>query len=252
MENKNAIEAWALYDSVLVGEGMAAKSGAGWYDTFSDLANETEIGFFNQRNRAVVGVPYTSLDTSEQIPFAFRATSIGLDVYVPPFSDIDPANDGSLGIPRYHHFLELLRHASFRLVISQDEKLLTNALAVPGGAGVSGYFNEYTNSPPFQASATYSGIGNGDPCKSVRWAFPEPISIPRNRNLAAWIQFSNHARAQMRVMGGPGRVRINPAFLDPQTQLPTYQSTTVPGVVIMRVSINGFREVQQRNELRFA
>lgn len=249
-ENMNAIEAWALYDSVLVGDGMAAKSGAGWYDSFSDLANETEIGFFNQRNRATVGVPYTSLDTSEQIPFAFRATSVGLDVYVPPFSDIDAVNDGSLGIPRYALFMELLRHASFRLVISQDEKLLTNALAVPGGAGVSGYMADQ-NSPPFQASLTYSGIGNGDPCKSVRWAFPEPVSIPRNRNLAAWLQFSNHARAQLRAMGGPGRVRINPAELDPATGLPTYLSTTVPGVAIMRVSLNGFREVQQRNELRF-
>jgi len=252
----NAWESWSLYDTVLIGPEQDEVSGAKWYTSFAQLSNETEIPFLNQRNRSTVGVPYCNLDSAEQIPFGFECWSIGVEISTPPTNDLDPDVQGApfLWNPDPNYWLfggELLKHCALRFQVSQDEKLLCNVLAAPPGSGKSGYFQPNIPAYTLQAGGQYHGFNNGVPFIGNRWKFAEPVRIPRNRNIAAWVQFSTYARGMLAKMVGPGRIVINELFPDPVQGFPTYESVSIPAVAMIRLSMFGKREVQQRNDLHF-
>lgn len=246
----NAIEAWDLYDTVLIGEGQGDVNGARWYDSFAELGAETDIPFFNQRNRSGVGTPYCNFDSAEQINFPYKIESIGVEISVPSFNDVDPATPGTATENRqsYMQFAgDMIKHCALRLKVSEDEKLLINVLGAPAGTGASGYQVANNSAMPPSGMGTYVGYSNGSPVIGNRWKFAEPVEVPRNRNISSHLIFSSYAREAIKNIPGPGRVLINPA----NGAIPDYQSTTIPGIVMLRISMFGIRGVQQRNDLRF-
>jgi hypothetical protein len=241
----NAMEMWSLYDTVLIGNGMK-DLGRKWYDTFAELGSENEVPFFNQRNRSTVGVPYNSFDSAEQISFGFECHSIGVEWYAPVISEtqngLSPA-PASNSNPQM--FMELLKHASFRLQVSQDEKLLINALGAPGGGGLAGSTVQTAVNDPEVQAYSYQNVSNGVARLQNRFHFAEPIRIPRNRNIAGWIEFSNYGQEVLKRMPDPEVIDFSYSQGEP------VEDHQVSAVYMLRVSMIGKREVQQRNNLHF-
>jgi hypothetical protein len=255
---QNAVEPWTPFDTICIGEGMASYSGCQWYNTFAALAVEDKVSLFNVRNRAQAGVAYTNMDSNSQMPFAFDCYSIGIEMSAPMFYPVTAyAYDGdtltgpTLDLSSHAHALfagEILKHASVRLQVQQDEKLVNTVLGTPAGGGITGSMN-------VNAAAAYDGVelggvqafNNGIPDRTNRFKFPQPISIPRNAIFNVEIKFSTYARNLLAKLSGPGRVMIQ---LAPDTTW-NLDAATVPAVCLIRCTLFGARMVQQRNELHF-
>jgi len=241
----NAYEAWSLYDTVNIGIGQRDYN-AKWFNNFVQLSQETSIPFFNQRNRSGVGVAYNSFDSAEQVSFAFKCYSIGLEWYAPFSSEVtyDEQVLAESDNPNQQLWFEMLRHASVRFQVGQDEKVLLNALGAPGGGGTAGIIANGVNAGIATYQYAYQTFSNGVAKLENRWAFEEPIEIPRSRNVAAWLTFSTYAKSLLARMAGPDYILTSTAELAEGGGL-------VPACYQMRLSLFGMREVQQRNELHF-
>jgi hypothetical protein len=244
-----ADESWPLYDTVLIGRDVPNQPG--WFSTFEAFAQETEISFFNRRNRSQVGPEYCNLDTSEQLDFAYMIHSIGVDFIAPPvgtgeteqnvFTSANSANVLMWGN-------DLLRHSSLQLILNQDEKLNIPCSACPSGIGPSGtssLFVNQTAAPPTGAPLGPMGqYTNGVPHITNRWPFPQPIRVPRNHNLRAVIKLSEWARFAANRLEGPVQL-----FMGNNAQSP--DAGSVPAVFGIRVTLIGNRFVQLRNAQSF-
>lgn len=254
----NAVEAWPVYDTVLIGSGMGSVNGAKWYETFAALAADDRVAFFNQRNRSGVGVAYTNMDSKESMPFGFEAFSLGVEFSAPAGLPVtEYAYDGTTltgptvdlhGQPHAIFAGELQKHCSVHFQVSQDEKLVAAAQLCPAGVGISGVANvNATDALNGIEMGGYQAFGNGAPVIQNRFKFPEPVRIPRNHIMSVHLQFSTYAKRLLEKLEGPGRVMINTAPDDTWV----LNDATVPAICMLRVSLFGRRYVQQRNELHF-
>lgn len=247
-QNMNAMETWPLYDSVLIGEGQSSDIPGG-YETYAQLGQATKIPFFSDRTRSNTGIPYNNMDTAETLSFAYTAKSLGIGFMAAPFVDTKAATVPVEAKSQANNMVftaELLKHVAFRFQLSQDEKVFANCLALPEGAGASG-FTQLLAGPgqiPVVGTGTFTQYRNGIPYLMNRYLFPEGLEMPRNVNLSGEIHFSEYARDFLKVMEGPGRILVDP------TQL-AYDDATHPSVSMIRVSFFGQRAVQQRNALHF-
>lgn len=254
----NAVEAWPIYDTVLVGPGQGSVNGAKWYETFLALAADDSIPFFNQRNRSGVGVAYTNMDAKESMPFGFEVFSLGVQFSAPAAKACEAYSyDGTtlvgptVDLHDEAHALfagELQKHCSVRLQVSQDEKLLAAAQHCPSGTGISGVAGvnatDALNGVELGGVQTY---GNGISMIQNRFKFPEPVRIPRNHVFSVHLHLSTYARKLLENMSGPGRVLTG---LAPDTTW-NLNDATVPAICQMKVSMFGRRYVQQRNALHY-
>jgi len=243
-EFQNAMEPWSLYDTILIGTGQSGK-GPGWLNSYLDLGNQNKISFFNVRTRSQVGLPYCSMDSADQLTYVFHCYSMGVELYAPPTPQVIMPEGVFTQVNLQNNALfsaEMPKHMSLRLQVSQDEKLVANVEAVPSGGGFAGA----THSMDAPTSMhTYQGFGNGDPVLKNRWVFAEPVEMPRNVNISVDLKFSDWARELLKVAQGPGAIAV---------QAPDGQglnAKVINAVAMIRVSMFGKREVQQRNALHF-
>jgi hypothetical protein len=254
----NAAEPWIPFDTVCIGEDQSTVSGSRWYETFAALGAEDVVNLFNVRNRAQVGVAYTDMDVAGQMPYGFKAFSLGLEFSAPVSYPVSAyAYDGetltgpTLDLASHAHAIfagELAKHCSVRLQINQDEKLVSTATGVPAGGGVSGGVT-------VNAAAAVDGIEiggmqtftNGTPDIKNRFVFPGGIDIPRNHILKLEVKFSTYARAVLNKLSGPGRVLTSLAPADTWV----LDDATVPAVCMLKATLFGVRFVQQRNQQHF-
>jgi len=243
-EFQNAMEPWSLYDTILIGTGQSGK-GPGWLDSYLDLGNQNKISFFNVRTRSQVGLPYCSMDSAQQLSFAFHCYSMGVELYAPPTPQVKLPEGVFIQQPLQNNVLfsaEMPKHMSIRMQVSQDEKLLANVEAVPSGGGFAGAM--HSMDAPSSVNV-YQQFGNGDPVLKNRWVFAEPVEMPRNVNISVDLKFSDWARELLKVAQGPGAIAV---------QAPDGQglnAKVINAVSMIRVSMFGKREVQQRNALHF-
>lgn len=259
-QNMNAVEAWPPYDTVCIGYGLGADRQMHWYSTFHELATEDAISFFNKRNRSMAGAWATNLDSRESFPFAFQCYSIGIQFSAPaaaPILEYERAA-GALTEPvadlvTHNHAKfagELLKHAAVRLIVSQDEKLVTTALALPAGYGIAGQFNANVSDTLGSSDiAEVQTLGNGSPDFDNRFGFPVPVDIPRGHIVRVEVKFSNYAKQLLQRMEGPGKILINNNPNNGEDF--TFSEATVDGVCMMEVTLYGPRYVQLRNQQRF-
>lgn len=256
---QNAVEVWQPFDTVCIGEGQSSVQNSRWYETFAALAADDQIPLFNVRNRASVGVAYTNMDTAGQLPYGFRAYSIGISLMTPALDPVvSYSGDGEGLDPLVMDFNtkanaifagELVKHCSIRMQVSQDEKLVNTVQGTPSGEGINGVYN--LDSPDLLQGTelgTVTAYSNGVPDIRNRFKFPIPIDIPRNHIFNVSLKFSTYAREILQRLAGPGRVMINtqPAVVF------DLEDATVPAIFTIRASLFGVRYVQQRNEQHFA
>lgn len=259
----NVGEMWSLHDTVLIGPGMNAL-GRGWFNSFYDMSLANELPFFNQRNRSSVGLAYNNQDASELMPFGLQMYSIGVEFLVMPFGDsclstVRPQTPplafgekapGDPEVPVVQQqnegvgqiFQGLMDHASIRLQIGQDEKLVNVCTYAPAGYGTAGMTLAASKGSAFGWFVNYT---NGEPDIKNRFKFPIPLDMPRNTNWSVELKMSSLAKLFLRSMGGPETWAND---MTPSGTTPNYYVDGT-SVAAIRVTVLGKRQVQQRGAL---
>lgn len=232
----NVVEAYTLYDTIQIGSDVTEEEG---YASFAALAGEEEIPFFAKRTRSKVGLAYTNKDSTDALPFAFHCYSMGIEWLGAPDRDKLPDNATAQIIAEFEgaYLLEkvLPAHCGVTLKVREDERLAGTAEMIPPGYGATGYTAGAVNQAPIQA------VTQSWPDLSNRFKFPEPLRIPRNTIVTANLKFSKFAKRLLANLPTPGVISL----YDPSAAA----KIDIPRRALIRVSLLGKREVQQRGEL---
>jgi len=169
------------------------------------------LPFFNVRNSGEVGIPYTNLETKDQMPFVYRASSIGVHFSAPLGIGEKwfPGESYPVGWanPLSHALFvqEIPRHVAIRFKVMQDEKLISNVLLTPAGIGMHGIAGVAAIAANNVAFTGITSGQHGQPFLGNRYPFKEgPIEIPRGATFSAELEFSEYARQLLVNMKGPG------------------------------------------------
>lgn len=238
MQKLNALESWSLYDTVVIASNVNTFfSKEAYFSSYADLANQATVPFFNSRNQSV-GVQYCNMESANKMPYPYHLYSIGIDFESPTVSYGDPTDTK---LPSDMFFSnELVKHCGFIFKVSQDEKLVQTCSLMPSGQGVAGYA-AYPVDGSGDAGAAQHNVTNGVPHRDNRRAMRSPIVIPREATIEGQLVLSNYAREALAKAAGPGDWENDQAV--PANNFP--QSSQI------RVTMYGYREVQQRNALHF-
>lgn len=234
----NVTEAFSLYDTVQIGKEVSLPAG---YGSYAALAGLEEIPFFTVRNRTQTGLAYTNKDSIDSLPFVFHVKDIGVRlIAAAPFQAL-PNSPTATEIADHNAariFDSLLHyHVGLILKIREDERLAHTVELAPPGTGTFGYTAGAVAANIQSANQGWPGLGN-------RWTWREPLSIPRNCVLSVVLKPSAYAKELLARMPGP--------FADlPLVDLATGTAATARRISLIRVSLNGAREVQQRGELHY-
>lgn len=242
---QNAREDWPIYDTVQIRDGATEKEG---YQTFQALGQPDEIPFFTVRKRDI-GVAYTNRDSNEALEFAYMIKSVGVS-FRPHLATTPAGPKPEIGEQLGVHnpistamFLHLVEHCGLILRIRQDEKMAISIPLAPDGTGNFGFIGATAIAGAQQIQA---GTTNGWPHVRNRYQFSgEGIQIPRGATFGAVLRLSTYAKSVLACLPNPGPMHFN---ADPTSEQPPADCLVKPCSLI-RVSLNGWREVQQRNAL---
>lgn len=246
----NAGEDWMLFDTVLVGPNLTKH---GWYLSYAAMGLDSNINFFNVRNRSV-GLFWNNQDTRDQTPYAFELKSIGVSFWANSMSQVingvkplPPSKDYAIEDYVGHLFSnDLPRHCSITLQVQQDEVLKSHALFTPPGYGPFG--SGYGRGQPSSGMSdepvdTILGVNTQSmPMLSNRWLFPNKIEIPRRAAVSVKLRFSSYARALLQALPAPMAWVV-------QNEVPEgTENAYQPVYAGIQVSLVGKRLVQQRGQ----
>jgi len=251
----NVRENWVLYDAILIGGNIPTLyPTAQWYDTYTALAAQNEISFFNMRNRSMVGEQYCNQDSIDKMTFPMLIDSLGVQFFgfsVTGKYDSTPApgcashwqtNQQMEDHANYLWLSELAKHCAVILKINQDEKVVLNCQMAPSGYGVAGTAVPHVGGGNFIGSL--NNWGNGEKEISNRFKFPVPLEAPRGVTISCRLEFSTVARMMLASMIGPNILVVN----DHEYEHVEHEIAAASGI---RISLMGHRFVQQRGQLHY-
>jgi hypothetical protein len=245
---KNVAENWVLYDTVLIGGYTSSMQfNVGYFATFGALGAQTQIPFFNVRNRNH-GLAYNNQDTRDQLAWGFRIFTIGVSFFAPQTVLYRDAGGNPVGPQMTEQALfetELPKHCSLTLQTNQDERLKINSLMTPPGFGIVG--GGVAQGDPESTDAlrgtvpnvSKGGMGQGVPELTNKWGYRNPIDVPRRANLSVTISMNEYARQMLTAMPGPW----NQVFWNT-----TPQHVFKYGMCGIQVVLGGQRLIQQRGQ----
>lgn len=249
-EYTNVGEAWNLYDTILCGGYVPSMQfNTGWFATFAAMGLANTLPFFSVRNKNH-GLMYNNQDTRDQLPYVFRVFTIGVSFFAPSA----PLYEDTAGVPTnpqtqaLHHFVhELPKHCSVTVQVQQDDRLKIAALMTPPGYGAFG--GGVAQGDPEVAWAAGGAPANvarwnvhsGVPELKNKWAFPEPLEIPRRANLSVVLRLSEYGRQMLQNMVGPFQ------YVLANTDSTAWEFRY--GMCGVQVTLGGQRLVQQRGQL---
>lgn len=241
----NAIEAWAIYDTIQIRSDVEGKEG---YASYAALGALQKWPFFDQR-KSDIGIAYTNRDSNEATEFAYEIYSLGVRFVAPEgIIELPGTTPGEHNLVAHMIFSRMIaEHVGLRLRVKQDDKLIHTCTMAPDGFG--------PNSPsmllvPGLAKAAdtvgYSSPSNtnGEPHISGRWKFPVPIEVPNGSIFNVKLEPSQYCQALLGAMPGPSGFLLNPLLGDVVVEKPS--------CALIRVDLIGKRGVQQRNALHYA
>jgi len=182
-----------IFDKCNIGPGIDPKV-PGWYASFTDMANATEIPFLNVRNSSIAGETNTNITSMDKIPWWADLMSIGLRFIFP-----DPAvNVGSehLGLTAMakHFCATLPEHATFKFMIKSYTFIDMLAAHLPAGFGPQGHFEMGTGTN----TGFTSLIGNSDNLMTNRWAFLGRERLPIDTPIRAKLVLDDFAKDMLK------------------------------------------------------
>lgn len=254
----NVREPWEMHDTLCISSVLyGSESSAGYFTTFAAFGQQLEHLFFKRRSEGNVHRAYNNQQAEDRSDFVFRAFQVGLAFIAPPTPlDIDdavPANPNELLNVWWQ--TDLPRHCSASLKIGQDIKLQLNGMMMMPGYGPScqgvSYGVDDTNvGVNWQEMVHVASQGLPEP-QSRYWIAggsmenPQPIGIPKGELVELRLEVSEHARGLLQATLGPGNVRMGGTGEGPGAS-GVYVATRYQ----IQASLWGYREVQQRGELR--
>lgn len=251
----NVVEAWALYDSIVISPTMygTEQSIGGWFTSFVALGQQETHSFFKQRTEGIAGLQYCNQQSADSMDFAFMCDSIGLAIMAPaPNIESEASGDDGIGgdllpsddIIGHWFAADLPRHMGIQLKVQQDIRAEITAMHCPPGYGALGSGTAYPSQTtfaygdiPFMTNAVCQGV----PLLSNRYPLPSPIGIPRTSTIEGILHVSDYARNILRNVAGPRQYQFNSA-----NGFPPY--TYFDRRYVIQFSLFGQRLVQQRGQ----
>lgn len=244
---ENARERFPLYDTVMVMNNCSTMyPNAAWYNQYADLGAPAEIPFLNVRNRSI-GAAYNNFDSAEKLPFVYHIYAMGI-YFTPPtvstmkIGETAPTATNQVRASDIYFATEMARHSSMILKVGQDEKWVGSSDMLPAGQGVSGWVR-HLDATAQTLGGSVQTFNNGEPANRNVWVFPEPISVPRDRQISGVLTLSSNLRDALKKASGPG-YWLNTT----ETDYPD----KYPAASLIQVILGGYREVQPRNQLTFS
>lgn len=258
MVAKNVREPWEMHDTLCVCQALyGSESNAGYFTTFNAFGQQLEHLFFKRRSEGNVHRAYNNQQAEDRADFVFHAFQVGLAFIAPPTPlDVDgaaPANPNEFLNVWWQ--TDLPRHCSASLKIGQDTNLVLNAMMMspgygPSNSGVS-YGVDDTNVGVNWQEMVHTA-SQGIPTPQARYwiaggtlANPKPIGIPKGELVELRLEVSEHARGLLQATTGPGSIRMGGTG-----EGPGGSGSYIVSRYAIQASLWGFREVQQRGELR--
>lgn len=250
---ENVRENWMIYDTVMI-TAERDESVAGWFNNWAAAGAANSWSFFNVRNRNV-GIPYNNQDVRDQMPFAMRIHSIGVSFWAASMTTFQVWNAGyddfAYDDVVNHIFAnDIPRHCGFTLKIQQDERLKITVPMVPAGYGPHGDgwgrgSVAYNGAPGVAPISVLPDVAlnvqsSSSPHMAHRWAFPNPLEVPRRASLSVDIQATEYAKQLLQAMP-PSTFMV--AGAEDETT-----GTMIHDLAGIQVSIMGDRLVQQRGQ----
>lgn len=257
MTMKNVREPWVQYDTICVCETLyGSEANAGFFTTFNAFGQQAYHLLFKRRSEGNVHRAYCNQQSEDRTDFVFWVFEIGL-LFIGPPTPLDLVLDGEG--PNYgaQEFMSpfwtggLPRHCSAKLKIGQDDKLHTSAMMLSPGYGpvASGmtFGSDTLGGQALKPEMVWAGC-QGDPVPQSRYwlpvikedGSPGPIGIPKNELIELRLEVSEHARTILQAVEGPGAMEFG------NTGAEIY----IKSRYRIQASLWGYREVQQRGELR--
>ena len=238
----NAVEAWAIYDTIQVRSDATEKEG---YVSYAALGGVPLWAFFDQR-KADVGIAYTNRDSNEALEFAYEIYSLGCRFIAPEgIIELPGTTPAEHNLIAHMIFSRMIaEHVGLRLKVVQDDKLIHTCTMAPDGFGPNS--PSMLLAPGLKVAADTVGYSspsntNGEPHISGRWKFPVPIEIPRGAVFSVKLEPSAYCRDLLAAMPGPSGYFFN--LISPDAVIEK------PSSALIRVDLIGKRGVQQRNAL---
>lgn len=244
---ENVVENWVLYDTVLITpDALTLSFPVGYFVSYAAAGAANQIPFFNVRNRNS-GLAYNNQDTRDQLPYAMKIYTIGVQFFVPSTAEYRNnagVPDGQQVSTQTTFAADIPRHCSLELQTNQDIRLKLNSLMAPPGVGAigGGVAQGQTLTNSFTSpNMVKSNWNQGESILTNRWGFRNPIEVPRRANLSATIRVSEYGRQLLQTMPGPLNQPLK-AFANDESY---YFIKSCAGI---RVMIGGQRLVQQRGQ----
>lgn len=258
----NVAESYPLYDTILVCSQFYGKEQniVGWFNTFRAFSQNDKHTFFKNRTIGSSHLAYCNMDSSDNVDFVFKASSMGVRFFAPVvpdgYRDTIQGDQGFLTLLNENNptwwLLDLPKHCGVDLRIQQDVIVENTCLATPPGYGprlgggtqpiIYDPTDTTINSPPYKIITGTIGEAAID----NRFPFPYPLAIPRNATIEANIYPSLYARRVMADIAGPLEwIGSGPVGHEPPDDTETFH---VPVRYGIQVSLYGHREVQQRGQ----
>lgn len=251
----NVREPWEMHDSICIDSTLyGSESNAGFFTTFVGFGQQADHLFFKRRSEGNVHRCYNNQQAEDRSDFVFRAFTVGLLFVAPPTPlDCDAGTPGDANelLPVFWTS-QLPYHCSISLKIGQDTNLKLQSMMMSPGYGpqTSGvaYGVDDTAVDTNWPEMVYTGV-QGVPTASSRYWIaggtpqnPEPIGIPKGELIEMKLRVSEYARGLLTTAAGPGVYRIGGTGEADAVSIPTRYG--------IQASLWGYREVQQRGELR--
>jgi hypothetical protein len=255
----NVREPWEMHDTLVVRPTLyGSESAAGYFTTFAAFGQRNDHLFFKRRSEGNVHRAYCNQQSEDRTDFVMQAFEVGLLFTAPP-----TPLQGSWGDTVVNEFMvpfwteDLPRHCAASLKIGQDTNLVLNAMMMSPGygpqtSGAAQGVDTLDAAPPpttYIPEMIWTAVQGVPVPQSRYWIAsggfenPTPIGIPKGELVELKLEISEHARNILQGVGGPGQMRIggegegpSPVYIDAQFGI--------------QASIWGYREVQQRGELR--
>lgn len=180
-------EPFVFVDTIVIGPGARTRD-PGWFDTWQQFADASEVVWHTRRNPNV-GEAYTNRPT-ERLDYAFDLYKLGIDFYAPSGMARHELDfiDGSIMPMLFGD--ELIRCMSFSLDISSTDNLLKiRGDKAPAGGASSGFFADASPAGIVHASQ------NGTPQFRNMFSFPEPVMVPASATLTVTSRVNDPIKA---------------------------------------------------------
>jgi hypothetical protein len=253
----NVREPWVDYDTIKIcGDLYGSEADSGFFTTFQAFAQRDEHFFFKQRSEGNVHRAYTNQMTEDRTDSVFHIMEIGVLFLAPP-TPLDRVSTTFNEAMQAFWTTELPRHTSVSLEIGQDTKLELQSMMASPGYGPVGSGAAFGVDDPFDSGNLYGtpefmwsvcqGVPEG---KNRYWLCsgedtdPQPIGVPKGEIRTVRLKISEFARRRLQGANpGPGAM-----MLGQQDEAPAI--TLIKTAYRIQVSLWGYREVQQRGQLR--